>query len=45
MSQALQEVDDEIVHAKERKSGLKAQILRNDDTIERLLSMVVQSAR
>ena len=28
MNQSLQEIDDEIVHAKERKSGLKAQVGR-----------------
>jgi hypothetical protein len=38
---SLQEVDDEILAAKDRTNSIKAQILRNDETIERLLSLVV----
>jgi len=38
---SLQEVDDEILAARDRTNSIKAQILRNDETIERLLSLVV----
>jgi hypothetical protein len=41
MAAALKDVDDEIKASKQRTNSIKAQILRNDDTVERLLSMVV----
>jgi len=38
---SLQELDDEIASAREKTNSIKAQILRNDETIARLLSLVV----
>jgi TRAF3-interacting protein 1 len=45
MQAQVSEVDAQIKQAKERILGVKAQILRNDDTIHKLLSMVVAGSR
>jgi len=41
----LADVDNQIRQAKERIKGMKAQVLRNDDTIGKLLGMVVSGSR
>ena len=41
----MSEVDSQIKQAKERILGVKAQVLRNDDTVHKLLSMVVAGNR
>jgi len=39
------DLDNQIQQAKERIKGMKAQVLRNDETINKLLSMVVSGSR
>ena len=38
----LQEIEEEVKHMREKIDSVKAQILQNDDTVSKLLNMVVQ---
>ena len=41
----LADVDNQIRQAKDRIKGMKSQVLRNDETIQKLLGMVVSGNR